>query len=74
MDEDVGCVAYSLSDEPAYGYRPSLAVGVVFTTLFTVSTFGHVYQLVPPRAWWLIVFVIGGLGMSLSSHADSTAG
>jgi hypothetical protein len=57
------CVAYISSIETPYGYRPSLAAGIVFVVLFTLSTVVHIYQLVPTRAWWMIVFVIGGIGM-----------
>lgn len=63
MVGQVGCLAYTDSVSTSYGYRPSLAAGIVFTILFTLSTGLHIYQLVPKRAWWLIVFVVGGLGM-----------
>lgn len=66
MADENGCVAYSFSDEPTYGYRPSLAAGIIFTILFTASTSAHVYQLVLTRTWWLTVFVIGGFGMFFS--------
>lgn len=69
MVDQAGCLAYSPSIDTSYGYRPSLAAGVVFTVLFTLSTVVHMYQLVSTRAWWQVVFVVGGVGMFLRSLA-----
>lgn len=43
-----------------YRYDPSLAAAVIFTLLFALSTFFHLYQLLRTRTWYFIPFVIGG--------------
>ncbi|UJR06915.1 hypothetical protein I4U23_011204 [Adineta vaga] len=49
------------TDDSQYGYQPSLGIGIVGVTLFTLSSMVHVYQLWIFRSWWLIVLVIGGI-------------
>ncbi|KAJ6112075.1 hypothetical protein N7523_008136 [Penicillium sp. IBT 18751x] len=67
------------SDEDAtfafYRYDPSMGGAVLFTILFTGTTFCHIYQLFKNRTWFYIPFVIGGLleiigyiGRALSSN------
>ncbi|KAL4925654.1 RTA1 domain-containing protein [Aspergillus undulatus] len=43
-----------------YRYYPSEAAAILFTVLFAINTFIHVYQLFRHRAWFFIPFVIGG--------------
>jgi hypothetical protein len=45
----------------AYRYDPSLAAAAIFTVLFFLLTFLHIYQLMATRTWVFIPFVIGGL-------------
>ncbi|KAH1932087.1 hypothetical protein KXV48_007888 [Aspergillus fumigatus] len=47
--------------DTAYGYRPSLAAGVVFCTLFGLSMILHTVQFAWKRTWWCCVFSIGCL-------------
>ncbi|CAG8902465.1 unnamed protein product [Penicillium egyptiacum] len=43
-----------------YRYSPSLAAAIIFTVLFGLTTFAHLYQLARHRTWFFIPFVIGG--------------
>ena len=43
-----------------YLYHPSLAAAVVFTVLFAVTGFLHLYQMVRIRTWYLIPLTVGG--------------
>ena len=47
-----GCYAYDPTIGTSYGYIPSLAAGVAFVTLFTVSMVLHIGQSVYKRVWW----------------------
>ncbi|CRL23251.1 RTA1 like protein [Penicillium camemberti] len=47
-------------DFKLYRYTPSLVAAILFTVLFVLATFYHLYQVVRTRAWYFIVFVIGG--------------
>ncbi|EAL89024.1 hypothetical protein KXW98_007644 [Aspergillus fumigatus] len=58
-----------------YRYYPSKAAAILFTILFLITTFVHLYQLFRRRTWFFIPFVIGGffewvgyLGRILSSQ------
>ncbi|RAL09276.1 RTA1 domain-containing protein [Aspergillus homomorphus CBS 101889] len=54
-----------------YRYYPSKAAAVIFTVLFAIATFLHLYQLIRRRTWFFIPFVIGGfcyIGRILSSE------
>lgn len=44
-----------------YYYQPSLAAAILFTTLFTLTTTTHIYQLLRSRTYFLIPFIIGGV-------------
>ena len=44
-----------------YHYYPSFAAAVIFIVLFSLTTFGHIFQLLKKRTWYFIPFVIGGL-------------
>ncbi|KAM6521626.1 hypothetical protein FSOLCH5_006382 [Fusarium solani] len=44
---------------PKYHYTPSLAAAILFTVLFSLSGFAHVYQLVRGKTWYFIAFFIG---------------
>ncbi|KAL4076751.1 RTA1 like protein-domain-containing protein [Scleroderma yunnanense] len=41
-----------------YNYVPSQAVGIVFVTLFAISTTAHVVQAVRFRMWWLFLTAV----------------
>ncbi|KAF4205762.1 hypothetical protein CNMCM8980_003812 [Aspergillus fumigatiaffinis] len=43
-----------------YRYYPSEAAAILFTVLFAMTTFVHLYQLVRHRTWSFIPFLIGG--------------
>ncbi|KAL4757189.1 RTA1 domain-containing protein [Aspergillus foveolatus] len=43
-----------------YRYYPSEAAAILFTVLFDMATFVHLYQLVRHRTWSFIPFLIGG--------------
>ncbi|GFF97760.1 protein RTM1 [Aspergillus udagawae] len=43
-----------------YRYYPSEAAAILFTILFLITTFIHLYQLIRCRTWFFIPFVIGG--------------
>lgn len=47
----------------SYGYRPSVAAGVVFCILFGLSMVVHTVQFIWKRTWWCSVFAIGCLCM-----------
>ncbi|KAI0881328.1 RTA1-domain-containing protein [Annulohypoxylon maeteangense] len=44
-----------------YGYRPSLAAGVVFCVLFGIAFFGHSLQTIRLRRWTSVLLAIGAL-------------
>ncbi|KAE8150140.1 RTA1 like protein-domain-containing protein [Aspergillus avenaceus] len=45
----------------AYGYKPSLAAGIVYLVLFGLSMIVHTIQFTWKRTWWCAVFSIGCL-------------
>ncbi|KAI0380253.1 RTA1-domain-containing protein [Hypomontagnella monticulosa] len=45
----------------SYGYRPSLAAGIVFSVLFGIAFFGHLLQTVRFRRWTSVLLSIGAL-------------
>ncbi|KAJ5676811.1 RTA-like protein [Penicillium maclennaniae] len=44
-----------------YGYKPSIAAGVIFIILFALTTAYHILQLTKAKSWYFIPFVIGGI-------------
>ncbi|TVY84947.1 Uncharacterized protein LSUE1_G002740 [Lachnellula suecica] len=48
----------------SYGYRPSLAAGIVFCLLFGIALFGHCIQAIRLRRWTSILLAIGVLTKS----------
>ncbi|KAL4873467.1 hypothetical protein BDV12DRAFT_208480 [Aspergillus spectabilis] len=56
-----GCGAYIEGFETPYGYAPSLAAGVVFLVLFSITMIGQTVQMIWKRTWWCSVFAIGSL-------------
>ena len=69
------CSAYdpSYAQYTAYDYQPSLAAGVIFTTLFGLSALLHAYQTWRTRRFWQIAFVAGGIGECLGWLARAIA-
>ncbi len=55
------CVAPIAGRNGAYGYTPSLAVGIVFCVLFGVSMLRHTFASVRYHIWWQLVFAVGAL-------------
>lgn len=56
------------ADFKLYRYTPSLVAAILFTVLFVLATFYHLYQVVRTRSWYFIVFVIGGACKLAQSH------
>ncbi|OOO09400.1 RTA-like protein [Aspergillus oryzae] len=56
-----GCHALVKGVNPAYGYQPSLAAGIVFCVLFGTSMVAHTAQSFWSRKWWCLLFAIGCL-------------
>ncbi|KAN0070076.1 RTA1 domain containing protein [Elaphomyces granulatus] len=70
-----GCSPYIDGRIAIYGYVPSLTLGAVFCTLFTLSLVAHIVQLIWKRTWWCLVFALGCVvelmgwaGRTWSSH------
>ncbi|TVY13435.1 Sphingoid long-chain base transporter RSB1 [Lachnellula arida] len=57
--ETPSCQAYSRDVRNPFGYRPSLAAGTIFLTLFFLSACTHLFQAIRYRKWWLSLFVLG---------------
>ena len=53
------CLAYGEAGSSHYGYRPSLAAGIIFVIIFGSYVLGHVYQTWRTRTLWLLFFVVG---------------
>lgn len=57
------CSAWNPSIPNGFGYRPSLAAGIVFTILFSCTLALHLWQTARQRNFWLgAAFSIGALG------------
>ena len=57
------CSAWNPSIPNGFGYRPSLAAGIVFTILFSCTLALHLWQTARHRKFWLgAAFSIGALG------------
>lgn len=56
-----GCRPWDPKAGNEYGYRPSLAPGVAFCTLFSISLALHIFQACWKRTWWTLVFAVGAL-------------
>ncbi|KAL4786159.1 RTA1 like protein-domain-containing protein [Aspergillus varians] len=56
-----GCYAYVEGYDTPYGYQPSLAAGIVFLVLFSLTMVGQMVQMIWKRTWWCSVFLIGSL-------------
>ena len=65
-----GCHALVEGVNPAYGYQPSLAAGIVFCVLFGTSMVAHTAQSFWSRKWWCLLFAIGCLSMSQGETFD----
>ncbi|KAI9860101.1 MAG: hypothetical protein M1824_003339 [Vezdaea acicularis] len=44
-----------------YRYKPSLPAAIIFIILFSLTTGGHVFQLIRRRIWYFIPLAIGGV-------------
>lgn len=58
----VGCHAWNPRVHNAFGYRPSMAAGVIFVILFAAITLAHLIQVGLSRKWWYTVLVAGAVG------------
>jgi hypothetical protein len=54
-----------------YRYYPSEVAAIIFTVLFALATFAHLYQLFRHRTWFFIPFVIGGFCKFFTASARS---
>ncbi|KAI9687033.1 MAG: hypothetical protein M1822_002443 [Bathelium mastoideum] len=60
------CAPYAPFPANSYDYLPSLAAGLIFTILFSLSLLLHLWKAVHyPRLWFLFLFVCGALGETL---------
>jgi len=59
-----GCTPLFPGIPTQYGYRPSLAAGIVFCSIFGLSFVLHVAQMIWKRRWWTICFAIGAFSKS----------
>ncbi|TVY32871.1 Sphingoid long-chain base transporter [Lachnellula subtilissima] len=71
--ETPSCQAYSPEISNPFGYRPSLAAGIVFLVLFFLSACTHLFQAIRYRKWWLSLFVLGAGCESLGWIARTAA-
>jgi len=62
LPETPPCLEWNPRIPNPFGYRPSLAAGIVFVILFAASTASHAWQTFLYRRLWLLFFVFGGLG------------
>ncbi|KAL8804716.1 MAG: hypothetical protein Q9182_002408 [Xanthomendoza sp. 2 TL-2023] len=67
------CSPWDPTHPPNYGYMPSLAAGIIFTTLFTLAFTAHLIQTLISRRWWLILFATGAAGELLGWIARTWA-
>ncbi|KAL8745039.1 MAG: hypothetical protein Q9190_002787 [Brigantiaea leucoxantha] len=67
------CSAFDPANPPTYGYTPSLAAGILFSTLFLLLTLTHSAQLLLSRRYWLLVFILGCIGETLGWAARTWA-
>jgi len=58
-----GCAAWDPDYPTAYGYRPSLSAGVVYSVLFGLSMIVHIIQACWTRTWWTLILAVGALSM-----------
>ncbi|KAH6670137.1 putative RTA1 domain protein [Halenospora varia] len=62
-----------------YRYEPSLIAAIVFTALFAITTFLHVFQMCKKKTWYFIPLIVGGcfewIGYigRIISHSSPTA-
>ncbi|KAJ5261083.1 RTA1-domain-containing protein [Penicillium angulare] len=56
------CQAWVDGVKGEYGYKPSLAAGIVLSAIFGLSMTVHIIQACWKRAWWTNLFAIGALG------------
>jgi len=56
-----GCAPWDPVLGNQYGYKPSLAAGIAFCVLFTVTMTVHVAQAWYKKRWWCLLFAIGAL-------------
>lgn len=62
-DSVPACSKWDPTIPNSFGYRPSLAAGIVFTTLFSLSLGLHVWQTFRDKTYWLgAAFSLGALG------------
>jgi len=61
IQQFTGCAPWDPEQGNLYGYRPHLAPGVAFITLFSISMILHVVQAWWKRRWWCMLFAVGAL-------------
>ena len=55
----------------SYGYRPSLAAGVIFSLLFALALFVHTFLAFRMRRWTSILLAVGALSESAPANHHS---
>jgi len=48
-----------------YHYDPSMVAAIIFTVIFFLLSFLHLYQLLRTRTWFFIAFMIGGFAEAI---------
>ena len=59
------CIAYNSHAPGPYGYQPSLAAGVIFVTLYGISSLVHTWQAFHYRTPWLFLFALGAFAETM---------
>lgn len=57
--------------QTSYGYKPTLAAGIVFCVAFGIALAGHLVQFARFRRWSSILFAIGALSKQTSNAPAS---
>lgn len=53
------CAPYDTLPYNSYGYKPSLAAGIIFSIIFCSICIAQITQTVITRSWWMGFFIIG---------------
>lgn len=63
MEKTPECFPYHPDIPTPFGYRPSLAAGIIYTVLFAAVTVAHIWQTCQHRNIWLgLAFSLGAFG------------
>jgi hypothetical protein len=57
----------------SYHYEPSVIATIPFAVLFALTSVIHIWQMIRPRTWYMIPFIIGALCISSRNIANLIA-